>query len=137
MAEAAVAAVSLGASAISFIGMAGQILQGCHFICDCFGDIDDSPKKNTLNVFEKVLRNFQSTLEEMKQPIEITESEDEIKLALEISVSIIRDLQESVNRYKHSGKNDWCKVFKFAKKKNVFTKYVSRLHQAKMDIIGI
>lgn len=90
-----------------------------------------------LKCFEKGLRNFQSTLGEMKQSTDITESEDEIKLALEIIVSTIRDLQESVNKYKHNGRSDWWKGFKFAKKKNVFTKYASRLHQAKVDIIGI
>lgn len=49
MAEAVVAAVSLGAPVISLIGMAGQILQGYHSICDCFDDINDAPKKNTVH----------------------------------------------------------------------------------------
>ncbi|TGO51154.1 hypothetical protein BCON_0167g00060 [Botryotinia convoluta] len=142
MAEAAVAAVSLGASVISFIGLRGQILQGCQFICDCFDDINGAPKEilyilEQLKGFEKGLRNFQYTLEKVKQCTDITESEDEIKLALELSELTIKDLQEFVNRYKRNGRNDWWKGFKFAKKKNVFTKYASRLHQAKINIIGI
>lgn len=142
MAEAAVAAVSLGASVISFIGLTGQILQGCQFICDCFDDINGAPKETLyileqLKCFEKGLRNFQCTLEKVKQSTDISESEDEIKLALELSGLTVKELQEFVNKYKRNGRNDWWKGFRFAKKKNVFTKYASRLHQAKIDIIGI
>ncbi|KAF7933952.1 uncharacterized protein EAE98_003661 [Botrytis deweyae] len=142
MAEAAVAAVSLGASVISFIGLTGQILQGCQFICDCFDDINGAPKEilyilEQLKCFEKGLRNFQCTLEKVKQSTDISESEDEIKLALELSELTVKELQEFVNKYKRNGRNDWWKGFRFAKKKNVFTKYASRLHQAKIDIIGI
>ncbi|KAF5875108.1 uncharacterized protein Bfra_003561 [Botrytis fragariae] len=89
MAKAAVAAVSLGASVISFIGLTGQIPQGCQFICDCFDDINGAPKAviyilEQLKGFEKGLRNFQYTLEKVKECTDITdisESEDKIKLA--------------------------------------------------------
>ncbi|KAF7887494.1 hypothetical protein EAF00_009788 [Botryotinia globosa] len=142
MAEAAVAAVSLGASVISFIGLTGQILQGCQYICDCFDDINGAPKEilkifEQLKCFEKGLRNFQYTLEKVKQSTDISESEDEIKLALELSGLTVKELQEFVNKYKRNGSNDWWKSFRFAKKKNIFTKYASRLYQAKVDIIGI
>ncbi|TGO19067.1 hypothetical protein BTUL_0006g01020 [Botrytis tulipae] len=142
MAEAAVAAVSLGASVISFIGLTGQILQGCQYICDCFDDINGAPKEilnilEQLKCFEKGLRNFQYTLEKVKQSTDISESEDEIKLALELSGLTVKELQEFVNKYKRNGRNDWWKSFRFAKKKNIFTKYASRLYQAKIDIIGI
>ncbi|TGO20355.1 hypothetical protein BPAE_0304g00100 [Botrytis paeoniae] len=142
MAEAAVATVSLGASVISFIGLTGQILHGCQFICDCFYDINSAPKEiiyilEQLKGFEKGLRTFQCTLEKVKECTDITESEDEIKLALELSESTIKDRQEFVNKYKRNRRNDWRKSFRFAKKKNIFNKYASRLYQAKIDIIGI
>ncbi|KAF7947123.1 uncharacterized protein EAE97_004372 [Botrytis byssoidea] len=135
MAEAAVAAVSLGALVIGFIGLTGQILQGCQYICDCFDDINGAPKEilnilEQLKCFEKGLRNFRYTLEKVKQSTDISESEDEIKLALELSGLTVKELQEFVNKYKRNGRNDWWRSFRFAK-------YASRLYQAKIDIIGI
>ncbi|KAA8565307.1 hypothetical protein EYC84_011029 [Monilinia fructicola] len=44
MTETAVAAVSLSASVIGFIPLAGQILKGCQFVCDRLDDTKGAPK---------------------------------------------------------------------------------------------
>lgn len=41
MTETAVAAVSLSASVIGFILLAGQTLKGCQFVCDRLDDIKE------------------------------------------------------------------------------------------------
>lgn len=142
MAEAAIAAVGLGASVVSFIGLVGQILQGCQFIYDRVDDIKGAPDElhhilYQLKSFQAGLRSFQLTLEKARQSIDIFPLEESIRLALNLSESTIKDLRDLVNKYTHDGKQNWWKSFKVAKKKNVFTTYVNRLNQVKIDILVV
>ncbi|KAI9643848.1 hypothetical protein NHQ30_007199 [Ciborinia camelliae] len=141
MAEAAVAAVGLGASVISFIGLTGQILQGCQFVCDYLDDIKGAPKElqyilDHLKIFEGEIRNFKYNLERAGKSIDILPLEEAIERSLKLSESVIEDLRDLVNKYKHDGKKDWWKGFKFAKKKKVFSNYVHRLDSARIGVIG-
>jgi hypothetical protein len=43
MVEAAVAAPSLASCILSLVGLDGQILQGCHYVSNLFGDVHDAP----------------------------------------------------------------------------------------------
>ncbi|RAL58802.1 hypothetical protein DID88_009112 [Monilinia fructigena] len=140
MAEAAVAAVNLGASVIGFIGLTGQILQGCQFVCGCLDDIKGAPMElqnfiDQVKSFESGIRSFRYSLEKAAKSIDISLLEEKIKLSLKLGQSTIRDLRDLVNNHKHNGKRDWWKGIKFAKKKNIFTKYVNRLNQVKIALI--
>ncbi|KAB8290281.1 hypothetical protein EYC80_011146 [Monilinia laxa] len=131
MVEAAVAAVSLGASVIGFIRLTGQVLQGCQFVCDCVDDIKGAPKElhnfiDQVKNFESGIRSFQYSLEKAAKSMDISLLEEETKLSLKLGQTTIRDLRDLVNDRKHNGKRNWWEGFKFAKKKNVFTKYVNR-----------
>lgn len=43
MAQAAVAALRLASSIVSLVGLAGQILQDCHYVSNLFGDVNGAP----------------------------------------------------------------------------------------------
>ncbi|PQE17650.1 hypothetical protein CJF31_00007754 [Rutstroemia sp. NJR-2017a BVV2] len=142
MAEAAIAAVGLGASVVSFVGITGQILQGCQFICDYIDDIKDAPKELQqmlleLKIFEAGLRSFQTTLDNAKECVDVNSVEEQICRALNLGNAAIQDLRALVEKHAHNGKRDWWKNFKVAKKKNAFIKYRERLDKAKLEMIFV
>jgi hypothetical protein len=142
MAEAAIAAVGFGASVVSFVGITGQILQGCQFICDYIDEIKGAPKELQqmlleLKNFEAGLRSFQTTLDNAKGCVDVNSLEEQIRHALNLAKSAVQDLRALVEKHAHNGKRDWWKNFKVAKKKNVFIKYRERLDKAKLELIFV
>jgi hypothetical protein len=70
MAEAAVAALGLASSIVSLVGLDRQILQGCHYVSNLFGDVHDAPDARChlgakVQTFHTVFQNFQWVLKSM------------------------------------------------------------------------
>jgi hypothetical protein len=67
MVGAAVAALSLASFILSLVGLDGQILQGCHYVPNLFGDVHDAQDAlchlgARIKTFLTVLHNFQGRL---------------------------------------------------------------------------
>jgi hypothetical protein len=111
MAEAAVAALGVGASVVSFIGFAGQILQGCHYISNLFDDIKDAPETLSylgaeVKAFRIVLHGFQQALQSVGQSTNIDAASEQVLTALKTSSATIQDLKSLLEKYSHSGKRN-------------------------------
>jgi len=140
MAEAAVAALGVGAPVVSFTGLAGQILQGCHYISNLFDDIKGAPETLSylgaeIKAFRIVLHGFQQLLQSVGQSTNIDAASEQVFMALKTSSATIKDLKALLDKYSHSGKRDWWKLLKVAVLRSTFVKYCDRLGKAKIDIL--
>jgi hypothetical protein len=133
-------ALGVGASVVGFIGLAGQILQGCHYISTLFDDIKDAPETllylwTEIKAFRIVLQGFQQALQSMGQSTNIDAASEQVITALTTSSTTIRDLKALLDKHSHQGKRDWWKAFKVAVVKSIFMKHCDRLEKAKIDIL--
>jgi hypothetical protein len=77
----------LGASAIAFIGLAGQILQGCQYVRDLIDNIQDAPDNlrhyhTEIASFRSAVLGFQEVLQAIKPFARIENSAEQALLAL-------------------------------------------------------
>ncbi|KAN0122806.1 hypothetical protein V8E51_001132 [Hyaloscypha variabilis] len=124
-------ALALGASVAGFIGLAGQILQGCLFVQSFLEGLEDAPAdvevlRSELLVFQTSLDAFQSTLNVVGND---AISED-IGLALEYSNKIIMELRKVVSKLGDKGPG--CMMnFSMVMQKVRISKHVKTLERAR------
>jgi hypothetical protein len=129
-------AIGLGASVVAFIGLAGQVAQGCKFVRDVLGDIKDASNdiralRTEIQLFELAVDHFQASLAEVEAagiPVPASYSVG-IKLALEYSEEATASLLGLVAK-KSGGETIKSRV-KFAFKKDKCSKHLGRLGRAK------
>jgi hypothetical protein len=138
MAETALAALGVRSSVVSFIGLAGQILQGCHYISNLFDDIKDAPEtlsylRAEIKAFRIVIHGFQQALRSVGQSTNIDAASEQVLTALKTSSATIQDLKALLDKYSHSGKRDGWKILKVAVLRSTFVQRLSRTCFARLS----
>jgi hypothetical protein len=131
--------LSLGATAVAFIGIAGQVLQGCQYICDFVDDVREAPDdllyfKTEIRGFRAAVLGFQRILQQFEHSANLETVAEQIGLALNSASLAINQLKTLIEKYEHNGKWDWWRDLKIARKKAQFVKCVENLGRAKADI---
>jgi hypothetical protein len=131
--------LSLGASAVAFVGLAGQVLQGCQYICNFVDDVHDAPDdlhyfKTEINGFRAAVLGFQRILQRFEHSANLETVAEHIGFALNSASLAIKELKTLVEKHERDGKRDWCRGLKVATKKTQFVKCVENLGRAKADI---
>jgi len=143
MVEAAVAALSLASCILSLVGLDGQILQGCHYVSNLFGDVHDAPdarchlgaEVKTFRTVRTPASQFSRGLKSMGLLASLDAAPEQVLMALSSCSTTIQDLKDLVDKYAHDRKRDWWKGFKVAVKKTTFVKYSERLESDEMNIL--
>jgi hypothetical protein len=127
-------AVGIGASVVAFIGITGQIAQGCQYIRTVLSDIHNAPSDLMalcagVALFESNLLQFQKILQELDEVgipvIHLSAIQD----ALDFSEKAVAGLIMSIAGNKDIGTR-WGRIqFAFAKGK--CAKYLDRVEKAK------
>jgi hypothetical protein len=130
-------AIGLGSSVVAFIGLAGQVAQGCQYIRTLLDDIRDASEdlqslRTEVKIFQLTLETFRNTLEEIADSGVAVEADGQAlatKLALSYSEEALELLQGLLARRKDTGRI-WGKI-RFASGKSKCAKHVSRIERAK------
>ena len=130
----------LGASAIAFIGLAGQVLQGCQHIHDFMNNVrdalDDLRHYHTeISSFKSVVLGFQEVLQAIKPFARIDNSAEQALLALQSGGTAINELKAILQKFERSGEKDLWRGIKLARKSSELAKHVARLGEAKVNIL--
>jgi hypothetical protein len=131
-------ALSLGASAVAFISLVGQVLQGCQYICDFVDNVRDAPGDlrhfgAEIKGFRAAVLAFQDILQQFEHLMILEAVSAQIGFVLNSANLAINDLKSLVEKYESDRKRDWWKNIKIAKKKARFARCVERLGRAKAD----
>lgn len=129
-----VEAIGLGASVVAFIGLAGQIAQGCSFVRTVIEDIRDAP--DDLRALEREIRLFEVTIETFQKALSGLEDsgipghqEPAVQMALDCGEETMGGLLEFVlKKKKKVGR--WGQI-RFAFDKAKCAKYVGQVERAK------
>jgi len=129
-------AIGLGASVVAFIGLAGQVAQGCKFVRDILGDVKDASNdiralRTEIQLFELTLNHFQASLADIEAagiPVPASYGVG-IELALEYSEEAMASLLGLIAQ-KAGGETITTRI-KFAFKKDKCSKHLGRLERAK------
>jgi hypothetical protein len=129
----------LGASAIAFIGLAGQVLQGCQYVHDFIDNIRDAPDglrhyHTEISSFRSAVLGFQEVLQAIKPFARIENSAEQALLALQ-SGGAIDDLKAFLQNFERSREKELWRSIKLARKRSELAKYVARLGEAKVNIL--
>ena len=129
-------AVGVGASIITFVALAGQVLHGCLFVAEFLDNIHDAPNDfqhstAEVNAFRCAVLGFQGVLQQFDPSMDIQPAVEQIKVALHSSTSVIAVLKGFLE--KHQRKNIW-KDLRLAKRKAKLSKYLDRMGRAKVDM---
>jgi hypothetical protein len=129
-------AIGVGASIISFVALAGQVLHGCLFVSEFLENVHDAPDDMRhltaeLNTFRCAVLGFQGVLQQFDPSMDIQPAVEHIKVALHSSTSVIDELKSFVE--KHQRKNIW-KDLRLATRKAKLSKYFDRMGRAKVDM---
>jgi hypothetical protein len=129
----------LGASAIAFIGLAGQILQGCQYVRDLIDNIRDAPDNlrhyhTEIASFRSAVLGFQEVLQAIKPFARIENSAEQALLALQ-SGGAIDDLKAFLQNFERSREKELWRSIKLARKRSKLAKYIARLGEAKANIL--
>ena len=127
-------AFALGATVVSVIAFAGQVLQGCLAIRAFLDDLEDVPVyiedlKSILAIFEASLINLKSTLSEENASVELGP-------ALEYSDKCIRDLEGTIQKLRNGGPG-WKKNLSAVRWKGKIVKQIENLKTARALLTGV
>ena len=92
-------AIAFGASVVGFIGLAGQILQGCLFVQDFLEALEDAPAD--IEALQSELLIFQTSLDKFQSTLNVVDDDavgEDVRLALEYSNKAISDLRKVVSK---------------------------------------
>lgn len=131
--------LSLGASAVAFIGLAGQVLQGCQYISNFIDDIVEAHDdlqyfKTEVKTFRAAVLGFQRILQRFEHLTDLGTVAEQIGLALGSASLAINELKTLVEKYECDGKREWWRNLKVASNKALFIKRIENLGRAKADI---
>jgi hypothetical protein len=92
-------AIAFGASVVGFIGLAGQILQGCLFVQDFLEALEDAPAD--IEALQSEVLIFQTSLDKFQSTLNVVDDDaigEDVRLALEYSKKAINDLRKVVSK---------------------------------------
>jgi hypothetical protein len=122
--------IALGASVVGFVGLAGQILQGCLFVQNFLEALEDAPAdievlRSELLIFQTSLDTFQSTLKVVGDDA----IGEDVRLALEYSNKAINELRKVVSKL--ADRRHGCMTnFSMVLRKVRISKHVKTLERA-------
>ena len=97
--------MDIAASVVAFVGISGQILQGCNYLSTFFSDVRDAPDvfvaiSNELSTLRGRLEGFQLLLREMQviSPPSLIVQQDPVA-ALQRCQDAVQKLEKFVNKY--------------------------------------
>lgn len=131
--------VGIVGSALSIVGFAGQILQGCQNIRTFLDSVNDA--SNDLRLFRTEVKIFQSLLEEFRVTLSEVDWSGEperwelVRLALDYSDEAVTELQSLVNEYDSRKPGRWNDV-RMVIRKGKFEKHLGRIEKAKGYIMA-
>lgn len=130
-------ALGIVASALSIVGFAGQILQGCQNICTFLDSFNDAPHdlrlfRTEVKMFHSLLESYRAALAEDDESVE-SERWDIARLALDYSDEAVSELQKLVE---YSDKQSRWKNIIAVLRKDKFVKHLGRLEKAKGYILA-
>ncbi|KAH8600010.1 hypothetical protein B0O99DRAFT_503967 [Bisporella sp. PMI_857] len=131
-------AVALGASVVAFIGIAGQIVQGCISISAFIGDVKDTPSylknlRKEVKMMQSILEGFSRHLKDLEDTGIPLCDEQLTKEALALSKEAVDDLSQMTSKYTQNIVT-WSK-FRFAMKKNSWQKSLAKIECAKNSLL--
>jgi hypothetical protein len=132
--------LGLGASAIAFISLAGQVLQGCQYVHDFIDNTRDAPNElrhyhTEILHFKSAVLGFQEVLQAIKPFAKTENSAKQALLALQSGGTAINESKAFLQKLEQSGEWDLWRSIKVARKKSELAKYVARLGGAKVNIL--
>ena len=92
-------AIAFGASVVGFIGLTGQILQGCLFVQGFLEALEDAPAD--IEALQSELLIFQTSLDKFQSTLNVVDDDaigEDVRLALEYSNKAINDLRKVVSK---------------------------------------
>ena len=115
----------LGASAIAFIGLAGQVLQGCQYVHDFIDNIRDAPDDlrhyhTEISSFRSAVLGFQEVLQAIKPFARIENSAEQALLALQSGGNAIDESKAFLQNFEQSGERELWRSIKLARKRRAF-----------------
>ncbi|CAG8971653.1 hypothetical protein HYALB_00003121 [Hymenoscyphus albidus] len=127
-------AISLGASIIAFIGLAGQIAQGCSYVRTLIDDIDDAPDdmrglQREIRLYEGTNETFREALSNLEESGIPTQQSSYVQLALKFGNETLSNLTEFIERKTKSGRRLGQVRFAFGKGK--CAKHAEQIERAK------
>ena len=130
----------LSASAIAFIGLAGQVLHGCQYVHDFLDNIRDAPDDlrhyhTEISSFSSAVLGFQEVLQAMKPFARIENSAEQALLALQSGGTTIDESKAFLQKVERFGERELWRSIKLARKRSELAKYVARLGEAKVNIL--
>jgi hypothetical protein len=134
------AALGLGASVVAFIGLAGQVLQGCHYVCDFLDLTKSAPDdlqhlKNEIQGFRAAILVFQKLIGEVGRCARIENCAEQALHALRSGNVAIEELKVLILKLEHDGCMNWWKDIRVAGKRREFAKWIGRLGEAKLSLL--
>ena len=131
--------VGIVASALSIVGFAGQILQGCQNVrtfLDSVNDASDDLRlfRTDVKIFLSLLESFRTTLAQADWSVEAGRW-DLARLALDYSHEAVTGLQNLVNEYDRRKPSTWNDI-RLVVRKSKFEKHLGRIEKAKGYILA-
>ena len=131
--------VGIVASALSIVGFAGQILQGCQNVrtfLDSVNDASDDLRlfRTDVKIFLSLLESFRTTLAQADWSVEAGRW-DLARLALDYSHEAVTGLQNLVNEYDRRKPSTWNDI-RLVVRKSKFEKHLGRTEKAKGYILA-
>jgi hypothetical protein len=133
-------ALGLAASAASFVGLAGQILQGCQNIRTFLDDVKDASSdlqnlSQEVIAFESGLTTFKQLLDRIERDgYDISYTAEQVTQALNYSDQAVQGLQKLISKYKEGGLTLWRQVG-VAFRKDKLEKRSRSLEKAKLHLL--
>ena len=122
---------------IGIVGLSGQILQGCNYLCDFFGDM-----KGASRVISRILTNIQhlcTILEELEAIAgKIQARQDPLSIPIDATPvldscsKVIEDLRNFANE--NGGPDKSWRRFNVARKQKQLERYATRLEESKSSV---
>jgi len=133
-------AIGLGASVIAFIGLTGQVLQGCRYIQTILNDIDDVADdfrnlKTEVNLFELTIEGFKRALVDIADSGISQDQTAAVQIALDYADEAVSDVLKFIAKHKKLG-SKWSNT-RLAFTKDKCAKYSSRMGRAKSYISAV
>jgi hypothetical protein len=98
--------LSLGAFAVAFIGIAGQVLQGCQYICNFVDDVREVPDdlnyfRAEIKGFRAAILGFQRILQRFEYSTNLETVAEQIRLAFNSASLAINQLKILTEKYEN------------------------------------
>ncbi|KAG4432396.1 hypothetical protein IFR05_012125 [Cadophora sp. M221] len=132
-------ALGLGASVVTFLGLAGQTLKGCQYIHDFIGDAKSSSKdlngfSTEIECLQFAILGLQDLQERMGQSWADGRIDTQVTNAMESGSAVIEDIEKFFRKFEPRT-FEWWTGLKLASKRRELAGYYRRLEAAKTQMI--